>query len=143
MAEPMAWTGWAPVLVFVGAGGGALLRWGLGEWLNGSPPGLPWGTLCANLIGGLLIGLLMSLLTTEAFPGADPDALRLMRLFFVTGFLGGLTTFSTFSAEVVGFMEQGRWTTALGWGAMHLLGSLMLTGIGWATAQAAGRQLFN
>lgn len=135
MAEPMAWAGWAPVLVFMGAGVGALLRWGLAEWLNAVSPGLPWGTLLANLIGGMLIGLAMPLLSPQAFPTLDPGTLRLLRLLAVTGFLGGLTTFSTFSAEVVDFVDQGRWMHALGWAAMHLAGSLSLTAAGWALAR--------
>ncbi|MBK1719756.1 fluoride efflux transporter CrcB, partial [Thiocystis violacea] len=83
------------VAVFTGAGLGALLRWVLGSRLNSIVPTLPLGTLTANLLGGLLIGLAIGWLARH--PGVPPE----VRLFIITGFLGGLTTFSTFSAEVV------------------------------------------
>lgn len=122
---------WAPVLVFMGAGCGALLRWVLGMWWNAAEPGLPWGTLAANLLGGLGVGLLLAVLSEASEAGLSPEAVRAWRLFAVTGFLGGLTTFSTFSAEVTGLIGQARWAEAAGWAAVHLAGSLALTALGW------------
>jgi CrcB protein len=96
-----------PLAVFLGAGIGALLRWQLSIWLN-AKSSVPLGTLTANWVGGLLIGLIAGYLTTR------PDLSPVWRLFWVTGLLGGLTTFSTFSAESVGFLERGLccWHTA-------------------------------
>ena len=109
-----------------GAFAGALLRWGFGIVLNPFLPALPLGTLAANLLGGLVMGLAMGLF--GQFQSLSPE----LRLFVTTGFLGGLTTFSTFSAETVTLMlrQQYAWTAAI-IGA-HLLGSLMMTlaGIG-------------
>ena len=106
--------------ICVGACLGALARWGLGLWL--SPGGLiPWGTLAANLIGGYLVGVCVAVF--QALPALDP----VWRLALVTGFLGALTTFSSFSAEVVGLLQQQRYALALGTAAVHLLGSLLLT----------------
>ena len=124
--------------MFVGAGCGAVLRWGFGVWCNGAEPGLPWGTLMANLVGGLGIGLLLALLEQPAHWGLSLDAARAFRLFAVTGFLGGLTTFSTFSAEVLGLMAQSRWAEAAFWAAVHLAGSLVLTAIGWLIGTQIG-----
>ena len=113
--------------ICVGACIGALARWGLGLWLN--PAGLiPWGTLAANLIGGYLIGVCIA--TFQALPQIDP----VWRLLLVTGFLGALTTFSTFSAEVVGLLQQDRYALALGTASLHLFGSLLLTLAGIKTA---------
>jgi fluoride exporter len=115
--------------VFVGAGLGACLRWGLGEALNRTWPGLPLGTLAANLIGGLLVGVAIALLAGREAP--------LARAFIVTGLLGGLTTFSTFSAEVVTALQRGEMGSALAIGAAHLAGSLLLTAFGvWAVRAA-------
>ena len=88
----------------VGAGAalGALLRWQLSAWLNPLHDGVPPGTLAANLIGGYLVGVAM------AWFAQHPDLSPAWRLFAITGFLGGLTTFSTFSAEVVALLQQGR-----------------------------------
>lgn len=108
------------IAICIGASAGALLRWSLGLWL--SPGGLiPWGTLAANLIGGYLIGICIA--TFQALPQIDP----VWRLLLVTGFLGALTTFSTFSAEVVELLQQGRYALALGSASLHLFGSLLLT----------------
>lgn len=114
--------------ICVGASLGALARWGLGLWLNGAMA-LPWGTLAANLIGGYLIGICVAVF--QALPHLDPA----WRLALVTGFLGALTTFSSFSAEVVGMLGQQRYGLALGTAALHLLGSLLLTLAGIRTAQ--------
>lgn len=113
-----------PILaICIGASIGALARWGLGLWLT--PGGLiPWGTLAANLIGGYLIG--MCIAAFQAMPQLDP----VWRLLLVTGFLGGLTTFSTFSAEVVGFLMAERYALALGTGMAHVAGSLVMTVVG-------------
>ncbi len=119
---------WPAILaVSLGAALGALLRWGLSAGLNHLLPTLPPGTLAANLVGGYLVGLAM------AFIAQTPDLPPEWRLFIITGFLGGLTTFSTFSAEVIGLLQQGR----LGWAAAvvgsHVLGSLAMTVAGFAT----------
>lgn len=111
-----------------GACTGALARWSLGLWLS-TGPGLPWGTLAANLTGGYLVGLCVAFF--QAWPQLDPA----WRLALVTGFLGALTTFSSFSAEVVGLLQQQRWASALGWTAVHLFGSLLMTAAGLASWQ--------
>ncbi len=110
-----------------GAALGAWLRWGLGILLNPVFPTLPLGTLAANLLGGYLIGLAMGLLSHyEALP---PET----RLFVTTGFLGGLTTFSTFSAETTTLLvrEQFGWTAVIV--AVHVIGSVAMTFAGIAT----------
>jgi CrcB protein len=110
-----------------GACVGALARWQLGLMLNTGGL-LPWGTVAANLGGGYLIGICVAVF--QALPDLDPA----WRLALVTGFLGALTTFSTFSAEVVGMLMQQRYALALGTAALHLLGSLLLTIAGIKTA---------
>jgi CrcB protein len=111
------------IAICIGASIGALARWGLSLWLT--PGGLlPWGTLAANLIGGYLIGVAIALF--QAMPQLDP----LWRLLLITGFLGGLTTFSSFSAEVVEFLMAGRYTLALLTAGLHVLGSLAMTVLG-------------
>lgn len=113
--------------ICIGASVGALSRWGLGLWLT--PGGvIPWGTLTANLIGGYLIGICIAIF--QSLPQLDP----VWRLLLVTGFLGGLTTFSSFSGEVVSFLMQERYGLALGTAALHVLGSLLLTVAGIKTA---------
>jgi CrcB protein len=113
-----------PVLaISIGASLGALARWGLGLWLT--PGGLlPWGTLAANLVGGYLIGVAIA--AFQAMPQLDP----VWRLLLITGFLGGLTTFSSFSAEVVEFLMAGRYALALLTAGLHVLGSLAMTVLG-------------
>jgi fluoride exporter len=115
--------------IFIGAGLGALLRWFLSLSLNAVLPQLPLGTLAANLIGGYLIGVAAVYFTAKA--GLAPE----WRLFVITGFMGGLTTFSTYSVEVMTHMTQGQF----GWGLVvafvHLLGSFVLTGLGMWTAR--------
>lgn len=115
------------VAICIGASLGALMRWGLGLWLS---PGalIPWGTLAANLLGGYLVGLCIAIF--QALPQLDP----VWRLALVTGFLGALTTFSSFSAEVVGMLGQQRYLLAFGTASMHLFGSLLLTVAGMRTA---------
>jgi CrcB protein len=116
------------VAVSLGAALGALVRWGLGLGLNAAFPALPLGTLAANLLGGYLVGLAVGLFSLHSELPLE------WRLFVITGFLGGLTTFSTFSAEVVHAMQQGR----LGWAAatvgVHVVGSVALTFAGMATS---------
>jgi CrcB protein len=119
------------VAICLGACTGALARWQLGLWLNpvataGSV--LPWGTLAANLIGGYLIGICVTVF--QAMPQLDPA----WRLALVTGFLGALTTFSSFSAEVVAMLGQQRYAMALGTAGLHLIGSLFLTVAGMRSA---------
>ncbi|WP_114466012.1 fluoride efflux transporter CrcB [Pseudorhodoferax soli] len=113
--------------VCAGACVGALGRWGLALWLNAHGP-MPLGTLAANLIGGYLIGLCIGWF--EAMPALAP----VWRLALVTGFLGALTTFSSFSAEVVLMLQQQRYGLALMTAGVHLLGSLALTAAGLKTA---------
>ncbi len=111
------------IAICIGASLGALARWGLGLWL--SPGGLlPWGTLAANLLGGYLVGVAIAAL--QAQPHLDP----VWRLLLITGFLGGLTTFSSFSAEVVGFLMAERYGLALLTTGLHVLGSLGMTVLG-------------
>lgn len=126
------------IAICIGACLGALSRWQLGLWLNpdaNSDSIFPWGTLAANLVGGYLIGFCVGLF--QNFPQLDPA----WRLLLVTGFLGALTTFSTFSAEVVGMLQQGRLLLALGTASVHLMGSLVLTYFGLITIRVlAGAQ---
>lgn len=119
-----------PVLaICLGACLGALARWRLGLWLS-VPHGLPWGTLAANLVGGYLIGVCVA--AFDALPHLDPA----WRLALVTGFLGALTTFSTFSAEVVGMLQHQRYGAALAWTSVHVMGSLAMTVAGMASIHA-------
>lgn len=111
----------------LGAACGAWLRWGLGLWLNPSLPELPLGTLSANLVGGYLIGLAMAFFIQH--PGISAE----WRLFIITGFLGGLTTFSTFSAETVTMLMRGQYAWGTAVIATHLGGSLLMTVLGIQT----------
>ena len=117
------------IAVGVGAMLGAWLRWGFGEWLNARSP-LPLGTLAANLLGGFLVGIAVAALAGRA------DLSPAWRLFVITGFLGGLTTFSTFSAESVALLMRGDYALAFAHAGAHLLGSLALTALGIATYRA-------
>ena len=114
------------VAIFLGSGLGALLRWWLGGHLNSLFPAVPPGTLSANLIGGYVIGVAIAFFAT--YSAIAPE----WRLFVITGFCGGLTTFSTFSAEVVTLLQQGQSLWALAAAAVHLCGSVLMTlaGIG-------------
>lgn len=115
----------AATLIAIAAGAvlGAWARYGLALWMNGRG-WLPWGTLAANAIGGLLIGLAIAYISTNR------DVSPLLRLFFITGFLGALTTFSTFSAEVTTLLLDGALLRGVALAALHLLASLTLTAIG-------------
>jgi CrcB protein len=118
--------------VGVGAAIGAWARWGLGLMLNASIPTLPLGTLAANLIGAYLMGLFMGLFSISTLTAEFTPELK---LFVMTGLLGGLTTFSSFSAESVTLLSRGQY----GWAAshifIHVLGSLAMTGLGLLTIQ--------
>jgi fluoride exporter len=119
---------WKPIAaVSIGASLGALLRWWLGMTLNQYFPAIPPGTLAANLIGGYVVGVAVALFA--AYPALSPE----WRLLVITGFCGGLTTFSTFSAEVVTLMQQGRALWAVWAAASHLLGSVVMTFAGIGT----------
>ena len=119
---------WKSILaISLGAALGALLRWQLGAKLNSNFPAMPPGTLVANLIGGYIIGLAI------AYFAYAPDISPAWRLFIITGFCGGLTTFSTFSAEVITLLQEGRLTWAMGAIATHVSGSLLMTLAGLAT----------
>ena len=115
--------------VGIGAAIGAWGRWGLSLMLNALFPFLPLGTLVANLVGGYLMGISMGLVALGGL--LSPE----LRLFVTTGFLGGLTTFSTFSAESVTLFSRGEY----GWASLHLLGhvlgSLLMTALGLLTVQ--------
>lgn len=113
-----------------GASLGALARWQLGLWLSYNGALIPWGTLAANLIGGYLVGVCVGVF--QQMPELDP----VWRLTLVTSFLGALTTFSSFSAEVVGLLQQARYALALGTASLHLFGSLALTILGLKTVAA-------
>jgi len=114
--------------ISLGAAVGALSRWQLSLWLNQGQALLPWGTLAANWIGGYLVGVAVVFFQTQT--QLDPA----WRLAIITGCLGGLTTFSSFSAEVVSMLQHGRWLLATGTAGLHLLGSLLLTGLGMKMA---------
>jgi CrcB protein len=105
------------------------LRWRLGVGLNSFFPSVPPGTLAANLIGGYIIGLAVAYLAQA--PNLAPE----WRLFVITGFCGGLTTFSTFSAEVVTRLQEGQLMWAMGAIAIHVAGSLVMTLAGLATGR--------
>lgn len=117
--------------VAVGAGLGALLRWGAGMAFNALWTGFPLGTLLVNCTGGLAIGVAM------VWFQRSPD--EIARLFLVTGLLGGFTTFSSFSAESLGLIQRGDWGLALVHSAAHLLGALACTAMGYLLARAVLR----
>ena len=123
--QPLSW-----LAVGLGAACGAWLRWGLALWLGGVHGRLNLGTLVANLGGGYLVGLALGFFS--AYPHISPQ----WRLFAVTGFLGGLTTFSTFSGESVLLMQRGDYGWALAHSALHLLGSIACCIAGFATWRA-------
>ena len=114
--------------VAVGAVLGAWLRWALSLWLNTADRVMPWGTLVANVAGGLMIGLAVAWFARH--PQIDPA----WRLFALTGFLGALTTFSTFSIESLGMLQRGAFGLALVHSGLHLFGSLAAAAIGYRLA---------
>lgn len=118
------------IAVGLGAAIGAWLRWGLGLWLGGVHGFVQLGTLAANLVGGYLVGLALG------FFAAQPMLAPEWRLFVITGFLGGLTTFSSFSGESVILLQRGEYGWALAHTALHLFGSLLLCAAGFATWRA-------
>jgi CrcB protein len=115
------------VAICVGASLGALLRWWLGAQLNSLFPTIPPGTVAANLVGGYIIGIAIAFFAT--YSAVAPE----WRLLIITGFCGGLTTFSTFSAEIVTLLQQGRSLWAISAAAAHLAGSVLMTLAGIAT----------
>ena len=121
------------LVISLGASVGAVTRWLLGLSLNHVFTHIPAGTLAANLIGGYLIGLALAFFTEHV--GLAPE----WRLLVITGFLGGLTTFSTFSAEVTTLIQQGRLVWAVAAISVHVFGSLVMTVLGLATFEALKR----
>ncbi|TCJ11776.1 fluoride efflux transporter CrcB [Parasulfuritortus cantonensis] len=115
------------IAIGIGAAVGAWLRWGLSLWLNPLYSAIPLGTLVANLGGGYLIGLAIAFFAQH--PGLSPE----WRLLLVTGFLGGLTTFSTFSAEMFTLFARAQLATGLAAIGLHVAGSLAMTGLGVLT----------
>ena len=118
--------------IAIGASLGAWLRWLLGMKLNALFPTIPPGTVVANMVGGYIIGLAIALLA--ASPSLSPE----WRLLIITGFCGGLTTFSTFSAETVALIQEGRLLWALGSISLHVVGSLAMTAAGLLSYQMIG-----
>lgn len=116
--------------ICIGASLGALGRWRLGLWLNQEAAWLPWGTLAANWIGAYAIGAVLFVLQSQS--QIDP----VWRLAIVTGLLGALTTFSTFSWELLQLLQHGRWLAVAGHTGLHLFGSLALVWLGMRSAQA-------
>jgi CrcB protein len=123
----------ALLAIATGAAIGAWARWGLSLWLNPAHHAVPMGTLAANLVGGYLIGLAVA-----GFAQA-PQLAPEWRLFVITGMLGGLTTFSTFSAETVDLLQKQAYGWAFGTIALHLIGSLAMTGLGLWTVKVLAR----
>lgn len=120
------------MVIAVGASLGAWLRWLLGMKLNALFPTIPPGTVVANMVGGYIIGLAI------AFLAASPTLSPEWRLLIITGFCGGLTTFSTFSAETVALIQEGRLVWALGSISLHVAGSLAMTAAGLLSYQMIG-----
>lgn len=116
--------------VGIGAAFGAWLRWGLGLWLNTLDYPVPLGTLVANLGGGFIIGMAVALF--QSHTALAPE----WRLFLITGFLGGLTTFSTFSAEAMLLLQRGQYLWVLGHATLHLVGSIACCIAGYASWRA-------
>lgn len=123
-------TGMALLSVAVGAVIGAWLRWALGLLLNALVPAVPPGTLAANLLGGYVAGAALAYFVQ--FPNLPPE----WRLLIITGFCGGLTTFSTFSLETATLLQQGRLGLFGAAVALHVGGSIAMTLAGIATVQA-------
>ena len=125
MSAPLSW-----VAIAIGATLGAWLRWALGLWLNPVHTQISLGTLAANMGGGFVIGVAVAFFSSH--PGLSPA----WRLFAVTGFLGGLTTFSSFSAESMLLLQRGDFAWALGHSMLHLIGSLVCCFAGFAAYRA-------
>ena len=121
------------IAVGSGAAIGAWMRWGLSAWLNAGRGPVPLGTLAANLLGGYVVGIALGWVMFR--PGVAPE----WRLFAITGLLGGLTTFSTFSAETVALLQRQDYGWAFVVVASHLLGSLAMTALGLWTVQVLAR----
>jgi fluoride exporter len=117
-------------MIAIGSTLGAWLRWGLSTWLNPRLPVLPLGTLASNLLGGYLVGAAVA--HFAASPALAPE----WRLLVITGFLGALTTFSTYSVEVVELLQADRLAAAATLALVHLGGSLLLTALGFASYRA-------
>ncbi|HEY6453746.1 MAG TPA: fluoride efflux transporter CrcB [Steroidobacteraceae bacterium] len=117
----------AVVAICIGGSVGCLLRWFLGLWLSGYSTVMPLGTLAANLLGGYIVGLAVGYFALNTHVAPE------WRLLIITGFCGGLTTFSSFSAEVVTLLRQDRALWACAAAALHLGGSLLMTFAGMAT----------
>jgi len=125
------------IVIFLGAGIGALARWGLGLWLNPVFPTVPLGTLAANVVGGLLMGLVLGVFSQ--YESLSP----VLRLALTTGFLGGLTTFSTFAAETTTLLLRAEYGWALAVVALHVGISLLATLagvalVGWLATSTGG-----
>ena len=120
---------YAFIAIGIGAASGAWLRWGLGILLNPVFPTLPFGTLAANLLGGFLMGMAMQFLLEHALLAPE------IRLFITTGFLGGLTTFSTFCNEALGFLQSGHFLSAFTYAASGMLSGLLGIALGMAIGQ--------
>jgi CrcB protein len=119
---------WKPIVaIAVGSVLGGLMRWGLGIRLNALFPDVPPGTLAANMIAGYIVGIALAFFAQA--PGLSPE----WRLLVITGFCGGLSTFSTFSAEIVALLQRGQYALALGAIAIHVAGTLLMTFAGIAT----------
>ena len=118
--SPGAW-----IAIGLGAALGAWARWGLALALNRGGPAMPWGTLLANVAGGLMIGLALALFERR------PELAAAWRPFLVTGFLGALTTFSAFSAESLAMLQRGAYWQAGLHSAAHLLGAVAAAALGW------------
>lgn len=110
--------------VGLGAALGAWLRWGLSIWLNSMEDPVPYGTLTANLLGGYLVGLAVAYFAQHG--EFSPE----LKLFLITGFLGGLTTFSTFSVEMYSLLARAQYAVGLLAIGAHVAGSLAMTGLG-------------
>jgi CrcB protein len=130
MAGSASW--WSQALAVAGGAAlGALVRWGAGAALNARWAGFPLGTVAVNLAGGLLVGMAL------AWFQSRPD--EWLRLLLVTGFLGGLTTFSAFSVESLSMLQRGEWALAVGHALLHVFGALACAAVGHRLmAQALG-----